>query len=100
MDSNVIDNAINSYLEKLTQHANIDFEKTFPTKEKHSFRADYNKRWIKIVNKRFGQTMVFCFVDPSNGDIYKPASWNAPAKGVRGNLFNERLPLDSGSLYR
>ena len=28
---------------------------------------------------------VFCFVD-AEGNIYKPASWKAPAKGVRATL--------------
>jgi len=29
---------------------------------------------------------VFMFVDKNTGDIYKPASLNAPAKGVRFNI--------------
>jgi sulfatase maturation enzyme AslB (radical SAM superfamily) len=28
------------------------------------------------------------FVD-QDGNIYKPASWAAPAKGIRGNLFSD-----------
>ena len=30
---------------------------------------------------------VNCFVDVNNGDVYKPASWNKPAKHVRYNLL-------------
>ena len=29
------------------------------------------------------------FVNLENGDILKAASWKAPAKGVRGNVFDE-----------
>lgn len=29
----------------------------------------------------------YCFIDRATGDIYKPASYKAPAKGIRGNLF-------------
>lgn len=29
------------------------------------------------------------FVDLKTGDVYKSASWNAPAKGIRYNLVND-----------
>jgi hypothetical protein len=29
------------------------------------------------------------FVDKETGDVLKAASWKAPAKGSRGNIFNE-----------
>lgn len=32
---------------------------------------------------------VFCFVDKTNGDILKAATWKAPAKHARGNIFDE-----------
>lgn len=36
---------------------------------------------------------VYCFIDTSNGDIYKAASWKAPAKGVRGSIFNDNCDV-------
>ena len=35
------------------------------------------------------QWSAWCFVDATTGDVYKPASWKAPAKHVRYNLFQE-----------
>lgn len=32
---------------------------------------------------------IHCFVDKTNGGILKAATWRAPAKGYRGNIFNE-----------
>ena len=32
---------------------------------------------------------VLAFIDKRTGDIYKPASFKAPAKGIRGNLLND-----------
>ena len=32
---------------------------------------------------------VEAFIDRQTGDIYKPAGWNKPAKGVRYNLLDE-----------
>jgi hypothetical protein len=30
---------------------------------------------------------VYCFVDLTNGDILKAATWKAPAKHARGNIL-------------
>ena len=30
-----------------------------------------------------------CFVDMTNGDVLKAASWKAPAKHARGNIFKD-----------
>ena len=43
---------------------------------------------------------VFAFVDKVTGDIYKPAGYNAPAKGIRGNIFDDKVPLTARELYR
>lgn len=66
--------------------------------------AEYNKKWCKIV--RFEETnnhrSVYAFVcledgrtqalgSVFSGDIHKPASWNAPAKHARGNIFSENF---------
>ncbi len=48
------------------------------------------KRYYKIVQVRLhsaGQS-VFCFIDKNTGDVLKPASWAAPAKHARGNVFD------------
>jgi len=47
------------------------------------------KKYIKVVAEdQGGSRYVFCFVDES-GNILKGASWNKPAKGVRGNIFEQ-----------
>lgn len=55
------------------------------------------KKYLKVVTGHVTglakdaptQWSVWCFVDATTGDVYKPASWKAPAKHVRYNLFNE-----------
>lgn len=53
------------------------------------FTFNIGKRYLKVV--RGGS--VHCFVDTTNGDVLKAAGWNAPAKGVRGNLFDNNNGL-------
>lgn len=49
------------------------------------------KRYVRIVRTSDGgngQRSVFCFIDATNGNILKSASWKAPeTKNPRGNIF-------------
>ena len=51
-------------------------------------------KWIKVIYCPRGTRSSEAFVDPENGDVYKAANWNKPAKGARFNL------LDEGSFER
>jgi hypothetical protein len=42
---------------------------------------------------------VYCFVDKTNGNILKSASWKAPAKHARGNIFSENNGLENMGPY-
>ena len=57
---------------------------------------DAGRRYVRIVTTSDGgngQRSVYCFVDITNGDILKSASWKAPAKHARGSIFTP----DNGS---
>jgi hypothetical protein len=72
--------------------------------------AEPGKRYIKISSGyleddgEISQRSVDAFIDKATGDVYKPASWKAPAKGVRFNLFKDIDYLEKncggGHLYR
>lgn len=54
------------------------------------FSVSVGRKYYKIVEKFNGvSNSVHAFVDKVTGDVYKPASWNAPAKGIRYNLVND-----------
>ena len=50
------------------------------------------KKYAKIIHvtQPSGQRSAHAFVDLNTGDVYKSASWQAPAKGVRYNLMDEK----------
>ena len=64
------------------------------------FKVYSGKRYYKIVQQEFetweksryyGQyrdSSVHCFVDKETGDVYKAASWQAPAKHIRFSFQN------------
>ena len=62
------------------------------------FRYYEGKKYLKVVreeydetNDRWRDTTVHAFVDIKTGEVYKPASWKAPAKHVR---FTFQKPED------
>ena len=60
-------------------------------KIKYAFMAVSGRKYTKIANTRDGITPVssYGFIDNETGDVFKAASWAAPAKGARGNINNE-----------
>ena len=69
------------------------------------FRYYEGKKYFKVVRETFDEfqgrnkwrdTTVHAFVDRKTGEVYKPASWKAPAKHVRFNLSND---LDRQNLH-
>ena len=61
-------------------------------KEEHFAVQTIGRKYIKI--SQFcgaGKARsVHSFINANTGDIYKPASWKAPAKHARGNIFSHR----------
>lgn len=62
------------------------------------FAAEPGKKYIKIVTWHHNANKdrsVYCFLD-QKGNIYKAASWKAPAKHIRGSVFDENYSLGKG----
>ena len=69
---------------KLAEYIKADYNK-------YGYKSDYNvtikkgRKYYKVIT----ENSVHAFVDVNNGDVYKPASWNKPAKHVRYNLLQD-----------
>lgn len=68
----------------LTERANRDYPQI-----QTSFSVSKGKRYLKVIKTTLGANSVHCFIDSNTGDVYKAASWQAPAKGVRYNLLRK-----------
>jgi hypothetical protein len=52
--------------------------------------SERGKKYIKIVSEDdTGGRSAWGFVNMGSGDVLKAASWAAPAKHARGNIFDE-----------
>ena len=68
-----------------------------------SYKQSYDYRTINCEVKKgkkywklIFDNSVHAFVDVNNGDVYKPASWNKPAKHVRYNILtNQEICLSN-----
>lgn len=67
------------------------FEKSFENLTYHPIETKINRKWAKV--SREGS--VLAFVNTENGEIMKPASWRAPAKHARGNIFSDKKGMEA-----
>ncbi len=98
---------LENYIVDVQAEDDAYFEKFLPNLASKGLNNVYeyteSQKYYKVIltnNGGNGQKSVFAFIDKINGDIYKPASWNTPAKGVRGNIFDKNKPLSGKELYR
>ena len=65
----------------------------------HNRKFDATKPEDRVTNPRYINSAAWAFVDRTNGDVLKPASWNAPAKHARGNILDGQNGLGSIGPY-
>tara|TARA_R100001509_G_scaffold127714_1_gene81099 strand:- start:79 stop:555 length:477 start_codon:yes stop_codon:yes gene_type:complete len=53
----------------------------------YDFTIDTGRKYHKVIMNAHGNKSVHAFIDKKTGEVYKAASWKAPAKGVRFNLL-------------
>ena len=58
------------------------------------FRIESGRKFYKVIQQderdgRWVDGSVHAFITKNTGDVYKPASWKAPAKHIRYNLLDE-----------
>lgn len=95
-----LETAVHSYLTQLTEYA---AQQKMAPLTPDSFTISEGERYIKVIvlwNGNSNARSVFCFIGKETGDLYKAASWSKPAKGARGNIYSENLPLHSGAFYK
>ena len=76
---------------------------TYESGGERDFLITEGNKYLKLTHNEGA----FAFIDRETGDVFKPASWRKPAKGVRYNLLHEgslkalfsALDLYGGHLY-
>ena len=102
LESSQVNSALEKYVKWYNNKFDISGEKTITGRRLEVQKA---KRWIKLWNFAVIQNEVdnhsksaFAFIDPENGEAFKPAGHRAPAKGVRANVLDlESMKKATGS---
>ena len=63
------------------------FRQEFPTLNQ-TFEVDSGRKYYRVWGID-NQKCIHCFVDKKTGDVFKPESYNKPAKHVRYNLLDD-----------
>ena len=75
---------------------NDNYAKNYPSLKVPQLGFTVGKRYVKVLKEGSG---VYAFIDGKNGDILKPAAFNAPAKHARENLFSATKGLRGMTAY-
>ena len=73
----------------------------------YDFTFETGRKYHKVIMNAHGSRSVHAFIDKNTGDVYKSASFKAPAAGVRYNLMDtasrelcfQRCDWSGGYLY-
>ena len=80
---------IRKYTLMLCDALELDFKTSHPNSDPYKFYIESGRKYHKIVMETESQSKsVHAFVDKKTGEVYKAASYKAPAKIVRYNLLN------------
>ena len=65
-----------------------NYQQSHPNGQNYSYALVSGRKYHKVMQCINGETdSVHAFIDRKTGEVYKPASIKAPAKGVRFNLL-------------
>jgi len=82
------DATLREFIAYCQQISDTYMDQHYSALSKEQFSAMEGGRYVRIVRSGSSSRSVHVFIDKTNGDILKAASWNAPAKWARGNIFD------------
>lgn len=87
MEREIMKEMVTDFVEKLQVKMNAHMDEKFPNLPREYLSVNFGRRYAKLIKGYGNNRGVYCFVDMTNGDVLKAATWRAPAKHARGNLF-------------
>ena len=89
------DQKVEKWCAQLITSLQFDYDSQYP-KGRVEFYLTTGRKYHKIIEQNGG---VHAFVNKKTGEVFKPASYNSPAKGVRYDMriINERNMLLSNA---
>jgi len=95
------DQAMKVFLKGAQDIIDKDYKLNYPNLKPNILVTTSGKKYVKIISKAqsgYG-TSAWAFIDKATGDILKPATWKAPAKHARGNIYDQDNGVRSVTAY-
>jgi hypothetical protein len=92
------DEALSNFVAKAQVKTNEHFAASYPNLNPDRLVVQPsapNARYARVHRFTDNQEFIWAFVERTTGDIFKPASFNAPAKYARGNIFSDTNGLEA-----
>jgi hypothetical protein len=90
-----VQQAMVSWLKSIKTKSDEYFRLHFENLEPAEFEVKPGGKFYKIIRVQGSSRSSWAFVDKKNGDIFKPASWAAPAKHARGNVLSDKNGMEA-----
>ena len=85
---NTIELNVRKFTLMLCDALELDFKTSYPNSDPYKFYIESGRKYHKVIMEtESGSRSVHAFVDKKTGEVYKPASFKAPAKIVRYRLL-------------
>jgi hypothetical protein len=75
--------ALDRFVSEAQEMISTYYAEHYPNLTPETLKVDPGRKYIRI----WKGSSAYCFIDSTNGDVLKPATWRAPAKHARGNIF-------------
>jgi hypothetical protein len=83
------DSIIDNYNNKWAPETGVDVDAS-----RFGIEFEEGSKYVKVVSLSWGSRSVHSFVEKKTGDIWRAASWKAPARNFsRGNVFDSKSYL-------
>ena len=91
MTKKKFDKELNNFVELAQKMIDAHFKLNYKNLKPNLLVVKPGKRYVKIISEAQAGSgrSVWAFVEKETGDILRPATWNAPAKHARGNIYSE-----------
>lgn len=83
--------ALDAWLTKAQDVVTQYHKANFPNLSVPKLEVVGGQKYIKIASIDGSSRGAYAFVEVATGDVLKAASWKAPAKGKRGNIYTAEL---------
>ena len=89
---------IEQFVSRVQEMINEHYTESFPNLTAPTILVKFGRKYAKVITEG-SQASVYGFVDAHTGDIYKAATWKAPAKHIRGSIFADDGGMSSCTPY-